>query len=100
VALAVRFPRCPALLYTHSENGERGRYHLHESVIQRAVRQAVSRAGLTKRATCHTFRHSFAMHLSEDGYDIYTVQELLGHRDVSTWAFRHPATGERFPQLF
>jgi site-specific recombinase XerC len=65
-------------------SGRRGRHHLHESAIQRAMQQAVARAGLTKRATCYTLRHSFATHLLEDGYDIRTVQELLGHRDVST----------------
>lgn len=60
------------------------RHHLHETLVQRAVHDAVREAGLTKRATCHTFRHSFATHLMQAGYDIRTVQELLGHTDVRT----------------
>ena len=54
------------------------------SIIQKAVKRAVERAGLIKRATCHTFRHSFTTHLLEDVYDIRTEQELLGHKDVRT----------------
>ncbi len=70
--------------YRDPRTGRWVRHHFHESAVQRAVAAAVQSAGITKRVTCHTFRHSFATHLLESGYDIRTVQELLGHRNVNT----------------
>ena len=70
--------------YRDSESGVARRHHVLETVMQRAMQQAVRAAGIAKRATCHTLRHSFAAYLQEDGYDIRTLQELLGHTDVST----------------
>ena len=92
--LGTKFPRAsqewawqwvfPASRLYDGPDGAKRRHHLHDTVIQRAVHYAVKDAGLAKRVSCHTFRHSFATHLLQAGYDIRTIQELLGHVDVST----------------
>jgi site-specific recombinase XerD len=94
-ALERKFPNAPkewrwqfmfpaARICRDARFGPPTRFHLHESAVQRAVTEAARRAGVTKRVTCHSFRHSFATHLLESGSAIRTVQELLGHADVST----------------
>jgi integrase len=94
-SLAAKYPHAPcqwvwqfvfpaSRLSVDSGTGKPVRHHLHKTAVQRAVTAAAREARIDKRVTCHTLRHSFATHLIEGGYDIRTVQELLGHSDVST----------------
>jgi integron integrase len=84
----------PATRTYVASDGHRRRHHAHETGLQRAVREAVLRAGIAKHVSCHTFRHCYATHLLEDGYDIRTVQKLLGHKNLqTTMVYTHVLTG-------
>ncbi len=85
--------------YVDSVTCQTRRHHLHDSVLQRAIGPAVLKAGVLKRATCHTFRHSFATHLVEDGVDLRTIQAVLGHADVRTTMLYTHLAADRFARV-
>ena len=70
--------------WKNTKTGQEGRHHVHETILQRAVKEAVRKAGVVKHVGCHTFRHSFATHLLDGGADLRVVQELLGHASLAT----------------
>jgi len=83
-----------------SETGEYRRAHLHERHVQKAIKSAVNRTQLTKRATAHTFRHSFASHLLQANFDIKTIQELIGHSDIrTTMIYTHTVPSKTLKEL-
>ncbi|MCC5854797.1 MAG: integron integrase [Idiomarina sp.] len=107
VALARKYPnayKSPGWMFifpssglcAHPITGELCRHHLHDSVVRKALKPAVSAAGIHKKVNCHTFRHSFATHLLQNGCDIRTVQELLGHNDVKTTQIYTHVLGQHY----